>query len=351
MKNNESNLFSYLIANKEFRDWVMMPNEKRNNYWKLWINENPEATGEVKKAREFIERMTFKKEQLSFDELDELLKKITADEKSSLPPRLYMQSKSSRNRNLLNTIDQWVKVAAILFIGIVSGVMMDGFLSLGKIKPELAVAEWKTVENPRGKKSNITLPDGSLVILNSGSEIKYPQFFSANQRLVELKGEAFFEVKRDEKRPFIIQTERMTTEVLGTSFNIKAYTEGENHNVAVVSGSVKVSNKFGNAKVLSANEMGLVLKDNSISKISFDLLKVTGWKDGKISFNRASFPEIQEQLSAWYGVDFIQGKGFKMDSVYTGAFENESLRNIMEGISYSSGFRYRIAGKQVFVYK
>lgn len=308
------------------------------------MDEHPEAIAEVKKAREFIERMTFKKEQLSYDELDDLLEKVIANENPAFQSKPY-------KKKTFYSIDQWLKVAAILVICFISAILINRFAALDQVEPAPVVAEWKTVENPKGIKSKITLPDGTMVMLNSASELKYPQFFSDSQRVVELKGEAFFEVVRDEHRPFIIQTEKMTTEVLGTSFNIKAYADSENQYIAVVSGMVKVSNALGDAEILSPNEMGLINKDNNINKTPFDLKQVTGWKDGIISFKRASFTDIQEQLSLWYGVDFITSKGFKMDSVYTGEYINETLKNVMDGIAYSSGFKYKISDNKVFVYK
>ncbi|WPP49184.1 FecR family protein [Catalinimonas niigatensis] len=345
MKNNESDVFSFLITNKDFRDWVLDPNDERSYYWKKWMNEHPEAINEVKKAREFIERMTFKKEQLSHEEENELLEKIIANKKPAF------ESKYSKRRKTLFAIDQWVRVAAILVICFMSAIFIESFFHEIQLEPVVVAVEWKTVENPKGIKSKVTLPDGTMVMLNSASEIRYPKVFSDSQRVVELKGEAFFEVVRNEHKPFIIHSERITTEVLGTSFNIKAYHFGEDQHIAVVSGRVKVSNTEGDTEILNPNEMGLIGSDNLIDKTSFDLKHITGWKDGIISFKRASFTDIQEQLSIWYDVDFEIEEGFKMENVYTGEFHNETLENVMEGIAYSSGFTYSISDNKVLINK
>lgn len=309
------------------------------------MNEHPDAIVQVKKAREFIERMTFDQEKLSDPELDRLFEKIMADEKP------VFQSKPYKMRKVSNAINQWVKVAAILVFCVISAFIIRSFLSLPEIGPAEVAVEWKTVENPRGRKSKITLPDGTVITLNSGSKIQYPIPFADTLRLVKLRGEAFFQVERDVTRPFIIQTKRLTTEVLGTSFNLRTYLGDDIQLIAVVSGVVKISNLLGESKILRQNEMALIAKDNSIKKREFDLIEVTGWKDGIISFKRASFVDIQERLALWYGVDFILEEGFEMKGVYTGEFVNESLDNVLKGIAYSSGFKYKISDDKVFLYK
>ncbi len=346
MKNNESSIFSSLITNTDFRDWVISPDNESNYFWEKWMDEHPKAITEVKKAREFIKGMNFKTEQLAPYELEDLFDKIIAEEK----PLLQSMPHKDKRKDF-SGINHWLKVAAILIICFISTYIVSSLVSQDQVEPAPVAIQWKTAENPKGRKSKITLPDGSQVMLNSASELKYPEVFADSQRVVSIKGEAFFEVVRDEHRPFIIQTERMTTEVLGTSFNIKAYDNGETPYTAVVSGRVKVSNTRGDTEILSPNEMGLIDLDNNINKASFDLKQVTGWKDGIISFKRASFKEIQDQLSMWYGVDFIVDKGFKMENVYTGEFVNENLENVMNGIAYSSGFTYKITDNQVFIYK
>ncbi len=349
MKNEESDIFSYLITNKDFRDWVLNPTHERSYYWKKWMDEHPTAIVEVKKAREFIERMNFHKEQLSTVELDDMLEKIIANENPAFEPEHYIYG--SPQKPTLYSMGQWMKVAAILLICFLSAILIDRLAPVKVVQPAPVAVVWKTTDNPKGIKSKITLPDGTIVMLNSASQLKYPQYFSDSLRLVELKGEAFFEVVRDVDRPFIIQTERMTTEVLGTSFNIKAYDGTEKQSIAVVTGRVKVSNAAGEAAILNPNEMGLISKADSINKTTFDLKEVTGWKDGIITFKSATFKDIEEQLSLWYGVDFVKGKGFRMENVYTGEFTNETLENVMNGIAYSSGFQYRISDNKVFVYK
>src|SRR5690606_107097 len=115
-----------------------------------------------------IERMTFKKEQLSHEEENELLEKIIANKKSAF------ESKHYKRRKTLFAIDQWVRVAAILVICFMSAIFIESFFHEIQVEPAPVAVEWKTVENPKGIKSKVTLPDGTLVMLNSASEIKYP---------------------------------------------------------------------------------------------------------------------------------------------------------------------------------
>lgn len=345
MKESNKDIFTFLITNKDFRDWVKQPDDERNYFWKEWMAAHPEAFMDVKRAREYIERMTFRKEQLEQHEMDVLLGNIISSKKKKVRP-----GRQSTNKIDYFTIDQWVKVAAILIICILFTVLIERFVTN---EPEIAAIEeieWKKAENPKGRKSTVNLPDGTIVYLNSGSEIKFPVTFSDTIRLVELKGEAFFKVARDEHKPFIIHTNRMVTEVLGTSFNINAHPFNESQHIAVVEGRVKVSNTLGEAAFLTSNEMVYIDKNNRIDKTIFDEREITGWKDGVISFKRASFIEIEEKLSMWYGVEIIADENFKMEDVYTGEFVHESLENVMHGIAYSSGFKYKISKNNVYVF-
>ncbi|MGK7395288.1 MAG: FecR family protein [Candidatus Cyclobacteriaceae bacterium M3_2C_046] len=202
--------------------------------------------------------------------------------------------------------------------------------------------------NVPGIKSKIFLPDGSSVNLNSESTIIYPEQFSDSVRMVEVHGEAFFDVKKEADRPFIVKSGDVSTQVLGTKFNVRAYPEEEDIQVSLLSGKVKVAKRSS----LMTEEYMLLpgqfvnFESEQIITGNFDEEKVFGWKEGIIIFEKAGFNTIIKRLSRWYGVNFSY-QGAVPDWSFNGKFVNENLENIMEILSHSEKFHYVIEGKTI----
>lgn len=200
----------------------------------------------------------------------------------------------------------------------------------------------------RGEKLNVTLPDGSSIKLNSSSELRIPDDYNAGkERVVFLNGEAFFEVVRDENKPFKVISGKVTTQVLGTSFNVNTLSPSEEVSVAVVTGKVRVAN-IEKEIILYPEEMTTVGASTvNPSKKTFDMDLVTGWRNNLLIFEKASLEEIIDKMEQWYGVTFvIEGKPHSRGK-YSGRFENKSLSLVLEGLGFSSEFEYRIDGKTV----
>lgn len=200
---------------------------------------------------------------------------------------------------------------------------------------------------PFGKRAVLTLADGSKVFLNAESELIYPKEQSTDQRWVKLKGEAFFEVEK-ENRPFKVLTDYSEIAVLGTSFNVK---EGNQEvSVALVSGKVHVKDSEGNQYDLAPLEMLTVNSAGKARKSNFDVLAVTGWKDRILVFRNDDLTAVIAKLEHWYGVD-LNFSGEVSDTWnYSGTYHNENLENVLKGISLTSGLDYRMEKGKVFLY-
>jgi ferric-dicitrate binding protein FerR (iron transport regulator) len=152
--------------------------------------------------------------------------------------------------------------------------------------------------------TQIKLPDGSKVLLNSGSILKYPTVFGNSSRDVSIDGEAFMEIAKDPKKPFRVSTNRFSVEVLGTTFNITAYSNENHSDVTLVEGSVKIitDNNKKTQKIIpgeSASINGGKLSDITQVNTQF----YTSWKDGKIVFRKETLEEIAKKLERWYNVE------------------------------------------------
>ena len=175
---------------------------------------------------------------------------------------------------------------------------------------------YNKVNVPRGGEYQLMLSDGSKVQLNSMSSIRFPVQFAQDCRLVELEGEAYFEVSKT-GQPFIVQTKGMKIEVLGTSFNISAYAN-EEYQTTLVSGSVKVQTENGSNRILKPSEQACITPgSNQINVRNVDTAFYTSWIHGKINFKDQRLDDIMKTLARWYDMDVV--------------YENEATKELRFG--------------------
>lgn len=243
----------------------------------------------------------------------------------------------------------WKVAAAIVLIAGISFYIVQ---TEQTSTPEIA---WVTKTTQLGQKTTVTLSDGSTVKLNSGSSISYPQHFDKNNRKIELIGEAFFEVAKDAKRPFKVKTGEVTTIALGTSFNINAYPNKKSIDISLATGKVKVESSNYKKKAIDpiylmpGEKASYHISTLYFKKQTFDSEEMLGWKDGIIYFKNANESDLVEKLKGWYGVDIqIKNQPTKTIDIST-RFDNVSLENVLESLSYTLGFEYSIDNKKVII--
>ena len=163
-----------------------------------------------------------------------------------------------------------------------------------------------TLTTPRGKDYKVTLADGTKVWMNAESKLVFPKTFTGKTREVLLHGEAYFEVAKDAKQPFIVKTDYFETKVLGTSFNIRAYSERD-ANVVLIEGSVSLlANKKNNGIILSPNQQALLNAGKGQFNVrEVDTYPYTQWRDGFFYFDDTPMIEIMQELGRWYNVNII----------------------------------------------
>lgn len=176
--------------------------------------------------------------------------------------------------------------------------------SENKVKPSTPVLN--TIYIPRKGEFQLQLSDGTKVWLNSDTKMVYPTSFTEDKREVSIEGEAFFEVKHDPKRPFLVKTQQTTIEVLGTSFNIKAYSDEESTAATLVEGKVKLRNLSMEEKyvyLLPGQQANLKKGESQIQINQVDTKLYTSWKDGMFIFENMPLDQIMTILSRWYNVE------------------------------------------------
>lgn len=271
--------------------------------------------------------------------------------KRSIKDQLWKNINQTPNEKpTVNKRPYWIGIAASVAL-----LAIIGFASnLLYLQPEDNVVRLITKATDSGQKMTVNLPDGSVVRLNSKSQLTYEENFSGG-RSVSLSGEAFFTVEKDAGKPFTVKSGEVITTVLGTSFNIDAYPDIENIKVTVATGLVRVESEVenqlqnesqtlvpGQQAIFSKPQLSLKLKE-----VSLDDYLV--WKDGIIRFKNASLKEVVKQLSEWYGVEFDFSNKAKHAWDYSAEFQDMSLETVLRTIGFSEGFEFQIEDKKVTI--
>jgi transmembrane sensor len=246
----------------------------------------------------------------------------------------------------------WMKAAAVIALLVCAGMLFWFTNGASNTTEQVASTTYVEKSNPRGQKSTVFLKDGSKVILNSSSSIKYRSNFGQDNRDIELVGEAFFEVTKNEQLPFNVVSGNLTTTALGTSFNIKAYPTQQYIQVSLVSGRTKtLLNGTSQKEFLeSGQSIEYDIRDGEMNKLSFDSREVLSWKEGVLYFENKKFEEVVTILEEWYDVKININYGNQDISKYddvNGEFKNESLENVLKVMSHARDFDYKIGSKTV----
>lgn len=204
------------------------------------------------------------------------------------------------------------------------------------------------VQTDKGQRANITLPDGTVVWLNSYTQLQYNADYGTTKRIVSLTGEAYFEVAKNKDKPFIVKAEGVNVEALGTTFNIKAYQEDPHIVATLFSGAVRVSSNENNV-ILSPDENATY--DRNSGKLVIHQLENSSyakmWRDNELVFNGETLDEIAVLLNRMYNVQII----FKSERIkkycFSGVICNNSLDNVIELISLTSPITYETRGDTI----
>ena len=209
------------------------------------------------------------------------------------------------------------------------------------------------LEVPRGGEFSFLLPDSTTVFLNAESRLRFPdRFVPGSERIVYLSGEAYFDVKRDPRSPFLVCLEHSAVKVTGTSFNVKAYPDDTNEATTLISGTVSMG--IGTTEqwiVLKPGEQGYYdATRKTLSQQTVDVNYYTAWKDGVFAFYRQPLEEVMKTLGCWYLFDtHYQNEALK-SILYTGKiYRHASIREVLHTFELMDELTFDIKGKEVIV--
>ena len=226
--------------------------------------------------------------------------------------------------NLSSLRTELIKIAAVVAI------TLGGSYFYYQSSLEKELMAMQTITVPAGQRINITLVDGTNVWLNARTSLSYPVKFGKNNRQVVLDGEAYFDVTKDKSKPFIVQTDNYNVEVLGTKFDVNAYSETGEFETTLMSGSVKVASASDSTQKITLKPNNKVyLQDGKLHVTAVDDYNPYRWKEGLICFKNETFTSIMKDFEKYYGLTIQVKNKNVFKYVYTGKFRQT------DGIEYA----------------
>lgn len=199
-----------------------------------------------------------------------------------------------------------------------------------------AAVVYNTLSTGRGQQFPVQLSDGSKVLLDAGSSLRYPVLFTGDERRVEVSGQAWFEVAKDATRPFVVQKDDKQLRVLGTQFNVHAYDDEEELTVTLTEGSVRVQSSKGSVVLAPGQQAVIANSTGSLQTIEeADVDQAIAWKRGLFSFQGSAIEQVMREITRWYDVE-VTYQGTKPADTFTGEISRQaSLRELLSILEMS----------------
>ena len=337
-----------------------------------WANENEEQAHFYEEMRNtWLTAVTFASESNPLD-----------NEWSQMNERLNTIDLKTPKKNIhslmFSSFRRIASIAAMFLLAMIIGAILSRLILPVRAQNGDEMCEMIT---PLGAKSQVVLPDGTRVWLNAGSRLTYKKSFNTNDRLVTLQGEAFFHVKSNKNKPFIVQTSKLNVKALGTSFNVKAYPEDKSVTATLVEGIIQVEGKGANSKpftvtlkpketitymeksfevakssvepqslkpVKKAPEKVTQIADDVLINKNVNTLKFTSWKDPQWQVEAENLENLSVLLGRRFNVIIHKQSSNLKEYRFTGTIRNETLEQVLEILGLTTPLKYKIGKGEVW---
>ncbi len=341
---------------ESFQKWVTNSDSDHSDFWQKYMNEHPHQIDKILAARELVLELKKRGSENNHKNLaDEIWTNVSGHMKA-------------RERSLFRR-SGWAYIAASVAILLIAGYSFfrfypsDGIQEYQSFVPDETSDQADYIEqiNREDKVLTITLDDGSTVNLEKNSSLGYPRHFHSKERVVYLRGEAFFDIEKDPNHPFLVFTDKTVVKVLGTSFRVKAHEASEKVVVAVKTGKVSVFEKKEFEKVKENPQLsGLVLMPNQQAEFSNELEKfskmivpepviLAGTDKKEFDFDRTPLPEVFSTLEKAYGIEIIYDKDVLADRLLKVSLEDETLTEKLDLICRTMELSYHIVDARIII--
>jgi transmembrane sensor len=296
---------------------------------------------------------------VSNGEKDEILGRILNDDATTAKRNTYFSSNGH-----FKAVRAFLLVAAIvcLIFSILFNLYQHKIIKTNypdtytaKYNNERVYKSFYTVNGVKGK---ITLPDGSVVWMNSASSISFPYIFSDTLREVNFQGEGYFDIQTNPDRPMIVTTEKgMRIKVMGTTFHVSSYTDDDKEEITLFSGKVNLSNKSSKIEQMELKPYQTVQLSygkkliNVTQTTEVDTIKKVSWKDGDLIYDQTPMKDVIKSLERWHGVEIKVLDNDVYNYYFTANFHSESIIQILELLEFTSPIKYEIEDKIIYLSK
>ena len=391
----EFSSFTDFLQDRKFLRWQLMPTSELDEYWHGFFEVNPQLKKEMQMAAEYLKSEGLNKKLLEADEQKMLLEEIVKS--------VLLKADSNSKRRVGNKLWLYVLsgtavaaiIAMIIFLNPAkqAQIVLDKEIIVGELlnskdiqiitkgeslsfsnnidvkldeegnaqvdngdsglkKIEIDQEELSSIVVPYGKRTTLTLADGSRLWLNSGSVLEFPAQFNSKRRDIRLTaGEMYIDVAKD-SRPFYVSSIKFNTKVYGTSFNFSAYVDSP-HFLVLVNGSVSLKSTNGDDGELMVlpNELAIYSDNGKFDKSSVDVEQYITWKDGFLSFNKAQMSEVLQKLGRYYNLSFDYDNDINLQNrTCTGKiYLSDNLDNVMTTVALLTSTSYEKKENNIFI--
>ena len=284
--------------------------------------------------------------------MDTVWEEMEEDEVSSLQHQQYREEARLLLSRIRKPEKRFSFIPYLRYVAIVAVILSIGWGGFRLIRSnQEKVLTYTEVHVKNGEHKRVISPDGTSVTLNAGSYLRYPREFITDVRRIEMNGEAFFEVTRDEEKPFLIHTKDADVKVLGTSFNVKAFDMDEQLTVSVQTGKVQVDLPEAMMRLLPDEQFVMDKTKGEFQKRNEDARLSTVWIKGGLYFNRTPIRTVVNELVRMYNRTIEFAPGAEYDDYIYGEHDNKSLEAVLKSIQYSTDIKYRIENDKIVLYK
>lgn len=384
----EYNNLDEFLDNPSFLNYCFNRNDSDVHYWERWLIAHPEQEDRIVEAKRLVllmGAMSAKRE--GDDNYRQLLQQISINKQISIRKKIVRKiiSYSAAALMLLTVVASFyfyqqhnqpkgsVPEGNRATLTLANGKQVplnekkerlvidaqhfaydDGtIVSMNDKKEDVknSVQQWNTIATPNGGQYQLLLADGTKVWLNAASQLKFPASFSGESRKVELAGEAYFEVAEDKMHPFYVITPRQRLDVLGTAFNISAYTEDRAEITTLVNGAIKVSSEAegeNSSKILRPNEQAF-LEAGKLAVKTVNAAKEISWINGFFSFNDEPLSSIMQKISRWYDLEIVYQGADPAMRFWGGMSRHAEVADVLKRLELTGNVHFKLKGRRVFV--
>ncbi len=344
-------------GNGFFVKWVKNPDTESTWFWESFIKEHPDKVEAIEEAKKIVSLLTFQEEKLSDEAIltlrNRILMAVHAEKEMAKDNPLMPSATTIRQRKV-----QWMRWAAVIGLPLLVAYVLSNRPRHAESSAPYDAGNVKSEKrsNPKGQKSVLLLADGTKVWLNADSRLNYGKDFGAGTtREVYLDGEAFFDVARNEAKPFVVHTSAISIKVLGTAFNVKSYTTDKTIETTLIHGKVSINKtddagQRQEALVLKPNERAIYNKKSNTVNVEHVLTgRTASWRFDKLIFDETPIADALAQLERWYDVTIYVENRDSLTCGLTADIENEKLEDILKLLETTHHISYTISEKEVFI--